>query len=259
MKYKQNLKNTKGKRFCFLMIAACFLLPESCHLAYGAQVHVLNDLKAIQIEISRQGLTRIRVEEDRIRNVFGSTGEYVLEADEEQGQIFIRPMGGGSFNPISLTLTTEKGRTQDLLLTPTDKTPEALILQSDSSLEQPQAAASLPSRGEIEELIYACRENRIPVGYKLMPLDLKTLGEPYRLIREIRNDPLRGTPLSGIHLRGLPLRGLTYEVRNDSTNLRGLSEEEFAKDSQIIAVLLTKHILNPGERTLVYVIAKTHP
>lgn len=214
-----------------------------------AQSVSLNDLKAIQAEISQKGLTRIRVQEDRIRNVFGLTGEYVLETDEEQGQIFIRPMGVGSSAPISLTLTTKKGHTQDLLLTPTDKTPEALILRADASSAQPKALESLPNRGEIEDLLMACQGMRIPVGYKLMPLDLKGLdlkglGKTYRLTREIRNDHLRG---------------LTYEVRNETPDPLTLSEEEFAQDQQTIAVLITKRTLNPGERTNVYVVAKTQP
>lgn len=231
---------------CFLSttlsaILISALVPPEAH---GVHLYALNDLKAIQAEISRQGLTRIRVQEDRIRNVFGVTGEYVLETDEDQGQIFIRPIGAGSLNPISLTFTTEKGHTQDLLLTPTDKTPEALILTSIEASENQKTVSSLPSLGEIEKLIIACREQRIPVGYSLMPLDLKTLNGPYHLIREISNGRLRGR---------------TYEISNISEKSLPLSEEELAQDSRTIAVLITKRTLNPGERTHVYVVSKVHP
>jgi type-F conjugative transfer system secretin TraK len=235
---------------CSLIPVVCFLMPE----VHGAQVYPLNDLKAIQAEISHQGLTRIKVQDNRIRHVFGVTGEYVLETDEEQGQIFIRPMTPGPVNPISLTLTTEHGRTQDLLLTPTDKTPEALILQVNELPEKQQAPSSFPSRGNIEDLIQACREGRIPVGYRLMPLDLKTghhkglnpegLSPTHHLSRGISNGSLRG---------------VTYEVRNISEKPLLLREEEFAQDPQTIAVFLTKRTLNPGERTHVHVVAKTHP
>lgn len=248
MNYEHTQTKKEKMRFRnHILVFICSLIPVSCFLipAHGAQMHSLNDLKAIKADISRQGLTRIRVQEDRIRNVFGITGEYVLETDEDQGQIFIRPTGVGSLNPISLTLTTEKGHTQDLLLIPTDKTPEALILQVDvSSTTQTKSARLLPSRGEMEDLLYACREMRIPVGYSLMPLDLKTLNGPYYLIREISNGRLRGR---------------TYEISNISEKRLTLSEEEFAQDSQTIAVLITKRNLNPGERTHVYVVSKVRP
>ena len=241
MKYKNTQKHNGKKGLGTL--SAC-LIPVTCFLipgAHCAQLFPLNGQQAIQATISRQGLTRITVKEDRIRNVFGVTGEYVLETDEDQGQVFIRPMGMGSVNPISLILTTEKGLTQDLLLTPTDKTPEALILWIEESSEKQQAASPLPSRGEIEDLIIAAQENRIPVGYKLMPLDLKTTNDPHHIVREIRNDHLRG---------------LTFEVINTGQAPIHLSEEDFAQGSATIAVLLTSRTLNPGERTYVYVAKK---
>lgn len=230
------MKMLRFKKFLQYCVTATLISDGHC-----VQLHPLNELNAIKATISRQGLTRIKVQEDRIRNVFGVTGEYVLETDEDQGQIFIRPMGAGSLHPISLTLTTEKSRTQDLLLTPTDKTPEALILEPIELLEKQKATSTLPNRGEIEDLLMACRENRIPIGYRLMPLDLKDLGNPHYLIREIRNDHLRG---------------LTYEVRNTSQEYLYLREENFAKDPHTIAVLITKRNLNPGERTYVYVVSK---
>lgn len=244
MNYKNTHKRNgkKGLRTLLtcLIPVTCFLIPE----AHGVQLHPLNGLKTIKAEISRQGLTRITVKEDRIQNVFGVTGEYVLETDEDQGQVFIRPMGPGSLNSISLTLTTEKGRTQDFLLTPTDKTPEALILWIRESSEREKAASSQPSRQDIEDLIMACQQNRIPVGYKLMPLELKTTNDPHHMVREIRNDHLRV---------------LTFEIINNGQDPINIFEEDFAQDSATIAVLLTSRILKPGEKTYVYVAKKAHP
>lgn len=245
--------------FCYLMPGFCFVMSVIWLLApaaHSALLRPLNDLHVIEAEISRQGLTRITVKNDRILNVFGITGEYVLEADEDQGQIFIRPMGPGSLNPISLTLTTEKGHTQDLRLNPKDKAPEALILEAAVSSEEhltEKTAQDFPSRDAIEELLQACQEDRIPVGYKRMPLDIKAQQGPHRLIREIRNDSLKALPL-----RGIPLRGLTYEVKNSATIPWILAESEFAQklDTEVIAILMPKKLLKPGESTYVYVVAK---
>ena len=234
----------------FIKTNILFLLLFSTTTAQGALLHPLNDVQVIEATISRQGLTRIAVKQDRILNVFGVTGEYVLETDEDQGQVFIRPMGPGSLNPISLTLTTENGHTQDLRLIPKDKSPEALILQADNTTQEEllrnKLAHTLPSREEIEELLEGCQMGRIPVGYKLMPLGLKSTEGFHRLIREIRNDNLRG---------------LTYEVKNSGTIPWILAESGFAQklDVRVVAILMPQKLLNPGEGTHVYVIAKvTH-
>jgi conjugal transfer pilus assembly protein TraK len=207
----------------------------------------LNELKVIEAHIPKTDLTRITVEEDRILHVFGASGEYILEADEERGQIFIRPSEHHSTKPISLTITTEKGYTQDLRLIPHTKPPEALILKADLHLKEEIAKEKLSKtpihREEIEELITACKENRIPLGYKSIPLDLSTLASFYPLIREIR---------------GEKLRCLTYEVENSSRENLHLSEPPFATNPHTIAVLIQKKTLAPQERTEVYVVERVH-
>ena len=241
-------------------------------VANAAIVRTLDESKSIEISISKQNLTRITVKDDRVANVFGITGEYVLEADEELGQVFIRPIapggspfmvGGGTSKPIHLTLTTEKGHTQDLRLIPKDQAPEALILEENKQetffsqgsmtrmfAAQVSATRASIARDEIEGLLQACQEMRIPLGYKVAPLDLKdtsvTFKDPHLLIREIH---------------GEKLRALTYEVKNLSTLPLILSEDKFtqiphAKKSDIIAVWIAKKTINPGEITYVHVIAK---
>lgn len=235
------------KAFVFLMIGT------STHAAF---VRPLNDKQVIEAPIASQDLTRITVENDRITDVFGIAGEYALEADESRGQIFIRPLGpflsGGGFKPIHLTLTTEEGHTQDLRLVPQDGPPEALILTADNAKEQSIQASV--SREEVENLIQASKDERIPLRYKLMPRDLKTLKGPHVLLKE---------------LRGEKLRCLTYEIKNKTKTLLTLSEPEFAqkyasqlvglRKENLIALFMPKKTLQPGEGTAVYVVARTLP
>lgn len=236
--------------------------------AHAALVYPLDEKKTLEVPISQEDLTRIKVENDRILHVFGLAGDYVLETDDHQGQIFIRPLQGGdpeprineslvsrsSSKPINLTLTTEGGHTQDLRLIPKDQAPEALILKMDTEISQEPGREKYTStslfREEIEELIEACQEDRIPLGYKEMPLNLSTLQGPHLLIREIQ---------------GQKLRGLTYRVQNNSQNLMVLSEPElaqqiFSKNSlnTLIALLVSKKTLNPGEETNVYGVVRAN-
>ncbi len=282
-------------------------------LFFGTAIHAaivkpLDNLKVIEVSISREGLTRITVKDDRILNVFGVTGEYVLEADEDQGQIFIQPANFGATTPLSLTITTEGGHTQDLRLLPKDQAPEALILESmedglghehlpyrNSKLLKGQSLypsqsrlllspASQPhppiSRNEIEDLLQACRQEKIPIGYKTVPINWKkSVSNASEASRDDLKNDLQSVvtqddsqpedaenfaffPLLIRELKGERLRGLTYELKNTSNTPFTLSEAEFAKSldlkrNSIIAILMTKKTLIPGERTFVYVVAKS--
>lgn len=215
---------------------------------HAAIVHPLDERRVLEVPISKEGLTRIKVEEDRILHVFGLAGEYVLETDEEQGQVFIRPLNLEGKKPISLTLTTEAGHTQDLHLIPKAQAPVTLILKVDTEmtqeLEREKQASSPLFREEVEELIHACWDGRIPLGYKEIPLKLSTLQDPYLLIREIQ---------------GQKLRGLTYRVQNHTQELLVLSEPEVAQGlPNRIALLIVQKTLNPGEGTDVYVVARAN-
>jgi len=262
------------------MIYKTSLLLLMSTAAHAAIIHHLDEFKAIDVGISQQGLTRIAVKGDRIASVFGMTGEYALETDEEQGQIFIRPLDyefpfseetkdDPTPKPIHLTLTTEGGHTQDLRLTPQDKPPEAIIFKIDEDtkmeIHKEQQNHAPIMREEVEELMRSSREGRIPLGYKSVPLDLNTLQEPYLLVKE---------------LKGEKLRCLTYEVKNNTSAPLILSEEEFArskgllKESKnqgprsavalserglseaLIALLISKKTVMPGEGAFVYVIVR---
>ncbi len=228
---------------------------------HAAQIKAMDEMRTVEVSISKQDLTRITVKEDRIRTVFGVTGEYVLETDEDQGQIFIRPNLHSSFNPISLTLVTEKGRTQDLRLIPKDQPADALILKPTEDIQKKtlKEKQAFVSKGEVETLLAACQTGRIPLGYKDTPIHFQALKDripgPYKLIQE---------------LKGEALRCLTFEVTNSFLPLSSegkkqvlkLSEPQFAqflplRKHDIIAVMMSKRTLYPGEKTYVYVVART--
>lgn len=240
-----------------------FLISTSAHAAITKN---LDEMKVIEVPISREGLTRIKVQEDRILHVFGNAGEYVLETDEDQGQIFVRPIpsleGDVNSKPISLTITTEAGHTQDLRLSPKNQAPEAIILKTDNVLKQEiekEKRASAPLfQEEVEGLILALQGGGIPLGYKEMPIGLTTLQGPYQRVRE---------------LQGQTLRGFTYHVQNKTQEMLVLSESEIEKNilthqklaegrssktKVIVAILVSKKTLNPGEGAEIYVVARAN-
>lgn len=241
--------------------------------AQAAIVRPLNEMKVLEVPIAQDALTRIKVQNDRILQVFGNAGEYVLETDDYQGQIFIRPMPSLEAIPskaISLTMTTEAGYTQDLRLLPKKQAPEALILQINTDLDQGFEKGSLSEnplsgnsfnktslsevkhastplfREEVEGLILALQEGRIPLGYKEMPINLITLDEPYQRMREIQ---------------GQKLHGLTYRIQNNTKDSLVLHEAELANSlnlNALVALLISKKTLTPGEGVDLYVVARAH-
>jgi type-F conjugative transfer system secretin TraK len=232
----------------------CFLISLTSTSAHAAITRNLDEARVIEIPISQEGLTRIKVQDDRILHVFGNAGEYVLETDENQGQIFIRPKPSeeGTNSPISLTLTTEEGHTQDLRLVPKHQAPEAIILKSDNALkkeiEREKLSFAPLFREEIEGLMQALQEGRIPLGYKEMPINLSTMNEPYQRVREIQ---------------GEKLRGLTYHIQNNTQKPQSLAESEVVKSlpfksHKIVALLISKKTLNPTEGTDIHVVLRTN-
>jgi hypothetical protein len=230
--------------------------------AQAAIVRPLDEMKVLEAPIAQDALTRIKVQDDRILHVFGNAGEYVLETDDFQGQIFIRPTPSFEAIPskaISLTLTTEAGYTQDLRLLPKKQVPEALILQINTGLDQEveknslnetKLASSPLFREEVEGLILALQEGRIPLGYKEMPINLITLNDPYQRMREVQ---------------GQKLRGLTYRIQNNTKEPLILSEPELAKElnlntplNTLVALLISKKTLTPGEGADLYVVARAN-
>ena len=89
------------------------------------------------LTLSKSDFTRIGVEGDRIAQVIGRMDFLILEQDETQGQIFLRPKEGAKVSSRLLSITTEQGLIQDLSLHFMNKPSEAILL-----VKTPEKAAS---------------------------------------------------------------------------------------------------------------------
>jgi len=81
--------------------------------AFGMQVHEVEDNAEVSGVISSSEISRVFVEGDRIHEVKGVKGKYILNKDEKKGDIFIRP---SISETIQLYIITEKNRTYQLIL-----------------------------------------------------------------------------------------------------------------------------------------------
>lgn len=239
------------RRNSFFQYGLLILLTTSKSLL-SAKLHELNDLKTIEVHISQEGLTRIAVKGDRITNVFGGGDEYTLEADEKEGQIFLKPNMSlvATPKPIHLSFITEEGLTQDIRLIPKKMQPEAIIFIAKDGSSQGDITSQerdvylgkkFPAitREDVESLINACREGVIPPGYVLAPMDVKESSRPYPIIKR---------------LQGARIQVVIYEITNKASKDIFLHEANFGGDPKVIAVSLQHKILKPGEKGEVYVV-----
>ena len=74
------------------------------------------------------GLNRIAVEDDKIINVKGTHGDFVLDKDDELGQVYLQPTVEAKDKAIHLYVSTEKGNTYALNLTAVAASPESIVL-----------------------------------------------------------------------------------------------------------------------------------
>lgn len=88
--------------------------------AYG-----IRDEGRLSFRVSLHDLNRIEVKDDRIHQVFGNKGAFIVEHDTEKGHLYLIPT---SERPLSLTIVSEGGVVQDLLLIPVDGPGETVIL-----------------------------------------------------------------------------------------------------------------------------------
>jgi len=113
-----------------LLLTAFVSFSKLSWAGQESQVLVMADNKRLEASICPDSMNRLAVAHDRIVQVFGDEGAFESQSEENTGQVFIKPTAENSLKPLSLTLITEQGKTQDLSLKPTAKTAATLILKT---------------------------------------------------------------------------------------------------------------------------------
>ena len=199
------------------------------------------DNQMAALVISNHELTRIFVAHDRILAVRGVDGTYLLNKDEIQGEIFIKPTPLNQGKAISLFITTEQGHNYTLLLAPADIPARAIELT-------PTGGSKLAERWEkngnyqelISGLITAMINGKVPDGYALS-VPKKLVSVKFKSIFVVLD-----TVYTGKYLRGEIL-----VIENKSTTNITLAESQFYQvGTRAIAIL--EQNLQPKTTTLLY-------
>lgn len=192
--------------------------------------------------MSRKEVTRIAVERGRIRKVTGNAGEFVLEKDDEKGQVFIRPASSDSAKPINLFVSTERS-TIGLLLQPVDTPNDAIVIRE--ARETPAGPARIERSGRhvrtMKNLLLAMAEDALPDD-----MEVREPGRDLALWPGVRLTLERQWLGGGVV-------GEKYQLLNTGAALLDLAERDLFKRG-VMAVSVEQASLRPGEATQVFVI-----
>lgn len=192
------------------------------------------DGQSLAVRVSRDDLTRIRVEGGRIERVWGSQSAMEVQTDAEAGEVFLRPR---SPSPFSFFVKTSRG-TFTLVATPMDRPAETIVIVAGGN-------AAAPSRAELP---YVARIKRT-VRAMLSGNDTRRTAEnrPVALWQEARVRLVARWP-------GTPT-GEEYELVNVSGAPMRLDEREWRDlAANLLAVAIEDHELAPGESTRVFLV-----
>lgn len=222
--------------------AVLALLLTASPLTHALQTISARDGETVFAKIAQKELTRISVETGRIRKVTGNAGEFMLEKDEERGQIFLRPADPTSTKPINLFVTTDR-TTMGLLLHPVDQPSDTILIRegADTPTRTPRTASASRHVRSLKNLLLTLASDS--------PNDDADAREP---AVELRFRP----GLHMIRLRtqvGAHAIGEHYRVTNQTQVDLRLEPRDFDKTG-VMAVSLEHPDLAPGTATSVFVI-----
>ena len=200
------------------------------------------DGATVLAKVSRHEVTRIAFEHSRVRRVTGNANEFVLEKDDERGQVFIRPADAQSTKPINLFVSSDRA-TVSLLLQPVDVPGDSIVIR------EPRATGDAPPRLEassrhvrtLKNLLVALADDSLPED-----MEVRQPG------REIALWP--GTRLTLQRaLLGSRLVAERYHLANTGATVLTLQEAALHKRG-VMAISVERASLQPGEATPVFVI-----
>lgn len=227
--------------FCFSYLFSFWLLfsTESC---FSLQTVSIADNQTKSITISAYELSRIFVKSDRIQNVRGLEGAYILTKDTALGQVYIKPTLPYQVKPFNLFITTEKARNfnlfvkadgiagQDIEIVPSTPSKEAEAWEKNSDYSQ-----------VLIKLITGMINDEAPSGYSVAYPEKKVKAVKYKNF----------TTKLKKHYLGKHLYGEVLLVQNQCNNPVNLAESMFYQVGTR-AITLLSSTLPAGGQTMLF-------
>lgn len=230
---------------CVAVMSVSFLGPSNI---YGLVVSDIDDTQKLKVTLSIKDTNRITIDNSRIAQVFGVEELMAIQFDEENGQCFVKAKTNPG-HPVTLTLITEEGETQDLEVTFSDVPSELVRLHSLKKDLKPLSEVVNDDDGsghaEAIELMKHLVRQQIPKGFTVMDLS-----DPKD--RALRN----GCTLQILkRLTGRGWEILMGSVKNPTESIIRIKESVLASE-QDIAVYLSQGELHPCQAATCVMIRK---
>ncbi len=113
-----------------LLLPLIVLELLSLKIYAASQPLLMNPDKRLKAVISCDSMNRLAVANDRITQIFGDNDAYEVQTEESTGQLFLKPTAENGKKPLSVTLITENGATQDMVLQPEEREATTVILKN---------------------------------------------------------------------------------------------------------------------------------
>jgi len=207
---------------------------------HAAQVLTGKPEDTLRAIVSRDEPTLIRIEDQRIRRVFGTEGDFSVVADKDAGTVFIKPTTDKP--TFSVFVADEAGRTWRLHLAVTDGPSESILIKGRPAPALSKSAARVSSRVQAIKQTLLALESSDDSG-----IDVRETNELVPLWKEAMFVLVK--VLNG------PLRGEKYLLTNVSDKPMVIDERELYRRG-VLAVSVERQELKPAETTAVYVISE---
>lgn len=238
---------SKNKKQGLILLLGLALTPLG---AYAEQVLNADERTPQKAQISRHSLSRVSIDGGRIANVKWIDEELEIEKDAEAGQIYVRALTG---KPASLFVTSDEGKTYLLVLAPTAKQSDSIVINYRSQQESLTRQASGTSRVQALSTnsgSYVRAIKQLMVG--MINGHAGSLGT--QMSNQYETIPLWNEVLfvKKSQYLAADMVGESYTLTNVSSSVLTIREQEFFKKG-VLAVTVIKQSLQPGESTDVYV------
>jgi hypothetical protein len=272
-----------------LLLPLIVLELLSLKLCAASQPLLMNPDKRLKAVISCDSMNRLAVANDRITQIFGDNDAYEVQTEESTGQLFLKPTAENGKKPLSVTLITENGATQDMTLQPEEREATTVILKNGGTGTEtlidatgglgafPSAhAASFKHAGQSvarQGVTQGQGDFSYNTAYGMQsPGFGAALGFQDQVIQAMkflvsgsapiidvdgvkRNAP-KGVEVNLISAFNLAnFKGLKLHVKNSSETSIDILEKDFLQTNDL-ALSFEKRVLQAGEATILYVVVR---
>ncbi|HQR19509.1 MAG TPA: type-F conjugative transfer system secretin TraK [Burkholderiaceae bacterium] len=230
--------------------------------AHALQTVDVRDGQSVTAKMSLTEQTRIKIDRGRILDVLGdiydpqrnAAGRFVLEKDDQAGEIFIRLLDPSLLRPVNLFVKGERG-TFGLVLQPVDMPLETIVLRdrgealvgAAGAVAVAQAVSDTPFPKNTSH-VRAIKAMWLAMAGDAVPRDVqvRAMNREVALWKEAR------FVLDRVYVAN-SMVGELYTLTNTSEQAMVLAEQELYRDG-VLGVAIQEHQLRPGQSTVVYVV-----